>query len=121
DLPAAETGASFGGSGLRGVLALSAKTGEGIEALLRAIARELLPAAGAIMAEAPLTRLRHVEAARRADEALFRAADAVLTGLPVECVAADAREAAQALSELTGEIAPEEVLDAIFGSFCIGK
>lgn len=121
DLPAAETGARFEGSGRRETLAVSAKTGEGLEALLRAVARELLPASGAIMAEAPLTRLRHVEAARRADEALSRAADAVRSGLPIECVAADAREAAQALAELTGEIAPEEVLDAIFGAFCVGK
>ena len=29
--------------------------------------------------------------------------------------------AAQALAELTGEIAPEEVLNAIFDTFCIGK
>ncbi len=121
DLAPAETGERFAGSGRRGAMAVSAKTGEGVETLLRAIARELLPASGAIMAEAPLTRLRHVEAARRADEALSRAAEAVRTRLPVECVAADAREAARALSELTGEIAPEEVLDAIFGSFCIGK
>ncbi len=121
DLPAAETGASFGGSGLRGTLPVSAKTGEGVEALRRAVARELLAAAGDIIAETPLTRLRQVEAARRADAALCRAADAIAAGLPVECVAADAREAAQALSELTGEIAPEEVLDAIFGAFCIGK
>ncbi len=121
DLAPAETGARFDGSGRRGALAVSAKTGDGVDALLRTVARELLPASGAIMAEAPLTRLRHVEAARRADEALSRAAEAVRNGLPVECVAADAREAARALSELTGEIAPEEVLDAIFGSFCIGK
>ncbi len=121
DLPAAEDGASFEGSGRRGTLSVSAKTGEGVEALRRAIARELFPAAGAIIAEAPLTRLRHLEAARRADEALARAAEAVGTGLPDECVAADVRDAARALSELTGEIAPEEVLDAIFGAFCIGK
>ena len=35
--------------------------------------------------------------------------------------AADVREAAGALAELLGEVAPEEVLDAIFDSFCIGK
>ncbi len=121
DLPAAESGESFAGSGRRATLAVSAKTGEGVDALLRAARRELLPAAGDIIAEAPLTRLRQVEAARRADEALGRAADAVRGGLPAECVAADAREAAQSLAELTGEIAPDEVLDTIFGSFCIGK
>ena len=71
------------------------------------MARELLPAAGDIIAETPLTRLRQVEAARRADAALARAADAVAAGLPVECAAADARDAAQALAELTGAIAPD--------------
>ncbi len=121
DLPAVETGDAFAGGGRRGSLTLSAKTGEGVGALLGAVRRELLPAAGDIIAETPLTRLRQVEAARRADAALARAADAVVAGLPVECAAADARDAAQALAELTGAIAPEEVLDAIFGSFCIGK
>ena len=42
-------------------------------------------------------------------------------GLSLEFPAADVREAMLALAELTGEIAPEEVLNSIFGSFCIGK
>ena len=49
------------------------------------------------------------------------AALAAAEGLPPEFPAADVREAAGALAELLGEVAPEEVLDAIFGSFCIGK
>jgi len=73
------------------------------------------------MAEAPLTRLRHLEAVRRADIALERAQEAAGNNLSLEFIASDVREASQALSELTGEIAPEEVLDAIFSSFCIGK
>ena len=73
------------------------------------------------MAEAPLTRLRHREAVRKANVALARAREAAGNALPMEFIAADVREAAQALAELTGEIAPEEVLHAIFGAFCIGK
>lgn len=121
DLPVAETGERFAGKGQRGRIALSAKTGEGIRELLDRMAAELLLEGGAILAETLLTRLRQVEAVSRAREDLRRAADAVKAGLPEECVAADLREASRALAELTGEIAPEEVLDRIFSSFCIGK
>lgn len=121
DLPAAETGERFSGPGLRGRIALSAKTGEGVGELLDGMAAELLPGAGDILAEAVLTRIRQVEAVSRAREDLRRAAEAVQAGLPEECVVADLQEASRAMAELTGEIAPEEVLDRIFSSFCIGK
>jgi tRNA modification GTPase len=121
DLPAAEEGTQFHGPGRNGTIPISAKTGEGIEGLLRAIARDLAPEESAIMAEAPLTRLRHLQAVRRADIALKRAQGAIEAALSLEFIASDVREATQALSELTGEIAPEEVLNAIFGAFCIGK
>ena len=121
DLPAAGDGALFRGTRCAGELPVSAKTGEGVEALLKAIACELVPGEGAILSEAPLSRIRHVDAARKADAALERALEAAGRGLPLECLASDVRDAAQALAELTGEIAPEEVLDAIFSTFCIGK
>ena len=121
DLPQAETGGGFSGEGKRGTMAVSARTGEGVEELMGAIARELVPEGNAASAEAPMTRLRHVAAARKAVEALSRASRAAGEGLSHEFPAADVREAAQALSELTGEIAPEEVLNSIFDSFCIGK
>lgn len=121
DLPVAETGEGFAGAGQKGLLCVSAKTGEGVDALLAAVARELVPVGGAVLSEAPMTRLRHVEAARKAMAALKRADAAAGEGLSLEFPAADVREAVDALSELTGEIAPEEVLNAIFGSFCIGK
>ena len=121
DLPVVETGRGFDGPGRKGTFSVSAKTGEGMEALLAAISRELVPEARAVLAEAPMTRLRHVNAARKAFAALERALRAAGEGLSLEFPAADVREAVQALSELTGEIAPEEVLNSIFGSFCIGK
>jgi tRNA modification GTPase len=121
DLRPVEDGGDFCGEGRRGILSVSAKTGMGIDGLLRAMARELVPEEGATMAEAPMTRLRHVSAVKKAAVALERAAFAAARGLSPEFPAADVREAAQALSELTGEIAPEEVLNEIFSSFCIGK
>jgi len=121
DLAAAEDGARFRGPGHSGTLAVSAKTGEGVDGLLGTIARKIAPEEDAIMAEAPLTRLRHLDAARKADAALERGQEAAGRGLPLEFIASDVRDAAQALAELTGEIAPEEVLNAIFDTFCIGK
>jgi tRNA modification GTPase len=121
DLPAAEEGTGFAGTGRRGAVRLSAKTGEGIGDLVAAVAREVAPAEGAIRAQAPLTRARQRLAVERALSALTRASAAAAEGLPLEFPAADVREAAGALAELLGEVAPEEVLDAIFNEFCIGK
>ncbi|MCL5965790.1 MAG: tRNA uridine-5-carboxymethylaminomethyl(34) synthesis GTPase MnmE [Deltaproteobacteria bacterium] len=121
DLPAREDGTRFTGPGRKGLCVLSAKTGEGVGELVARIVEELAPQEEGTMAEAPLTRLRHVTAVRRSAEALLRAREAIRGGLPIEFVAADVREASRALSELAGEIAPDEVLDAVFESFCIGK
>ena len=121
DLAAEEEGSGFAGAGKRGAVRLSAKTGEGIGDLLAAVAREVAPAEGAIRAQAPLTRTRQRLAVERALSALSRAKSAAEEGLPLEFPAADVREAAAALAELLGEVAPEEVLDAIFGAFCVGK
>jgi tRNA modification GTPase len=121
DLPAGEGGDAFAGAGLAGRLRVSARTGAGIEALREALAAALFPPADAAREEAPLTRLRHRDAVARADEALARAGAAIPAALPLECIGADVREAAGALAELTGTIAPGEVLEAIFSSFCVGK
>ncbi|MFA6147961.1 MAG: tRNA uridine-5-carboxymethylaminomethyl(34) synthesis GTPase MnmE [bacterium] len=121
DLPAAGEGSGFDGAGKRGAVRLSAKTGEGIGELATAVARELVPAEGAIRTQAPLTRARQRLAVEQARSALSRAKAAAAEGLPLEFPAADVREAAGALAELLGEVAPEEVLDAIFGEFCVGK
>jgi len=121
DLPSLEAGEGFAGEGRRGVLRVSAKTGEGTEALVEAIAREVGPGEGAILAQAPLTRARHRLAVEKALAALARAKRSAGEGLPLEFPAADVREAASAVAELLGEVAPEEVLDVIFAEFCIGK
>ncbi len=92
-----------------------------MEGLESAILRELVPTEGAIRAQAPLTRVRHRLAVDKALCALSRAKTAVEEGLPPEFPAADVREGANALAELLGEVAPEEVLNEIFSSFCVGK
>jgi len=121
DLPPAEGGERFAGEGRRGSARVSAKTGKGIGALRAAFAKEIGPGEGAILAHAPLTRARHRLAVEAALSALERASAAAGEKLPVEFLAADVRGAADALAELLGEVAPEEVLGSIFERFCIGK
>jgi tRNA modification GTPase len=121
DLAAAEAGEGFGGEGIRGVVQISARTGEGVAALVEAVAREVGPGESVILGQAPLTRARHRLAVETALSALARARESARAGLPLEFPAEDVREAAAALAGLLGEVAPEEVLDAVFGQFCVGK
>lgn len=126
-LGGADTGegdaASIGGnfSGVPSTFCVSAKTGEGVEALLAAVAASLAPTESELSGEAVLTRVRHVDAIRSAYTALARAEEAARSGLSHEFVADDLRLAAVALGELTGEITPDDLLDAIFSTFCVGK
>ncbi|UMY17620.1 tRNA uridine-5-carboxymethylaminomethyl(34) synthesis GTPase MnmE [Methylobacterium organophilum] len=106
-----------GGAEEAEALALSAKTGEGIEALLAAIQRSAESALGG--GEALVTRERHRDALTRAAAHLDRVA-APATDLP-ELIAEDLRLAVRALGEVGGHVGVEEMLDRLFSGFCIGK
>jgi tRNA modification GTPase len=101
-------------------LRTSARTGEGIEELRAAILAMLFPSA--VEAETLLlTEERQWLKLIRAREELEQAARAIEAELPPEIVTVPLRSATQALSELTGELTSEAVLDEIFSRFCIGK
>lgn len=68
-----------------------------------------------------ISRERHRDALERAADALKRARAAALAPLPPEIVAVEVAAAAEALGQITGAVAAEDVLDAIFREFCIGK
>jgi tRNA modification GTPase len=96
-------------------LPVSAKTGEGLAALLERIsgeAKTLLPDEGAI----PLNR-RQAENIAEATNALLHAAHA----FDLVLVAEDLRLARSAFDRLTGRAGVEDVLDTLFARFCLGK
>jgi len=64
---------------------------------------------------------RQAEALVRAHESLGAAAGSVADQLPLDCWTVDLRGALLALGEVDGTGAAEEVLDAVFSKFCIGK
>jgi tRNA modification GTPase len=100
-----------------GALSVSSETGEGVDALLTEVASRI--GVGTGLEEGALTRIRHVDSLREAALCLERALQA--TGAPAELVIEELRLAARALGRVTGRIGVEDVLDAIFAQFCIGK
>jgi tRNA modification GTPase len=104
------------------VLRFSALKAEGTPALRDELGRavEALTTTGRDGGVA-ITRERHREALARALEALRSARASALSRMPPEIVAVDAAAAAEALGALTGEVGTEDVLDAVFREFCVGK
>ena len=103
-------------AGLEGSLPVSARSGAGLAALRQRL--EEAAAARAGLAEAAvLTRPRHRAALREAVEELSRLPLAALPELRAEAL----RRALRALGRLTGRVDVEQVLDVVFGEFCIGK
>jgi tRNA modification GTPase len=102
----------FSGDAVR----VSAVAGEGMADLLAALSRRLENIFA--QSSAPvLTRERHRAALEDCVAALRRALDA----RALELIAEDVRLAARALGRITGRVDVEDVLDAIFREFCIGK
>ena len=101
-------------------VSLSSVTGEGLDRLESAVAA-LFPAGDPKEAGSLLTDQRQEEAVRRARDAVRRAREALESGLTPDAVLTDAEEALDALGELTGRTAKEEIVSRIFSRFCVGK
>ena len=98
----------------RGFLVVSAKTGLGIDDLIEKLSAEAARLGGE---PALVTRERQ----RHALAAAAKHLEAVLAAPAEELAAEELRLAARALGRVTGRVDVEEVLDAIFKNFCIGK
>jgi tRNA modification GTPase len=103
-------------------IAVSALTGEGLGELRRAAAeRVFADRINLLDLEPGLTRERHRNALSRALVALEGAVPHLGRGGDAVLAAHHVRQATDALDELLGFIDIEEVLDRVFGSFCVGK
>jgi tRNA modification GTPase len=99
-----------------GAVGVSAKTGVGLDTLKQLLLEQ---AGWKSQTEPPfLARERHVDALREARQHLMEA----LTQLDaIELLAEELRLAQNALSRITGEFSPDDLLGEIFSRFCIGK
>ena len=99
---------------------ISAKNDEDIEKLKRNIAvygRNLVVSENEVL----VTNLRHYEALIKAAESLVKVKEGLDFGISTEFVAQDLKEVLYYLGSITGEISSSDVLNNIFGRFCIGK
>ena len=97
-------------------LSISSTTGSGVDSLLKAIGQQLsvdLPSPD----DVAFSNVRQREAVSRAVKEL----ESVSLDLPLDINGQHLRYAGQALAEVTGDVDVEDVLDVIFGNFCIGK
>lgn len=92
--------------------------GEGVDTLIERL-RAYAPQD--VSGGAMLTQQRHIDAARRAADALGEALSALDAGMELDLIAVDLRRALSALGEITGETLSEEVIDQVFTRFCVGK
>jgi tRNA modification GTPase len=101
-------------------LALSAKTGAGLDALRQ----RLLQAAGwqAQHGGVYIARARHIEALGKVDTHLQEAAAHLASrAQALDLLAEELRLGQNALNEITGEFSSDDLLGVIFSKFCIGK
>jgi tRNA modification GTPase len=95
-------------------LAISARTGDGIESIFQTVA-ELVPE------DAVLPDPRSGADFHEACEGLALAREAFRCDLPDDLASVGLRQAIEALGRITGEDAADDVLERVFSQFCIGK
>jgi tRNA modification GTPase len=102
-------------------VAVSCKTGEGLDALKQSL--EHLVWRGAIPSEMTelMINARHQNALERAREALDRTIRALAANALLDLAATELRITVNAVGEVVGKTTTEDLLDSIFSQFCIGK
>ena len=103
-------------------VALSSKTGAGIDVLIDTVVGLVTAATAPIPDQGvSLGTERQKEAVTAAFEAVGHALEAGRSGYPLDAVIQDIEEAVYALGSVTGEVRSDDILDKIFSGFCVGK
>ena len=68
-----------------------------------------------------ITNIRHKSALEKTKEAVENIFQTIDSEMPMDLISVDLKEALDSLSEITGEISSEDILDHVFSNFCVGK
>lgn len=122
DLPAADPAPAdvLAGHGLESV-AVSARTGQGLSGLLAAVRARLTRDAGPPEPDTPAPSDREAASLVAAKDELLALLEDIRDDLPYDLLGVRLEAASLALADITGETPAEEVLNAVFAKFCIGK
>ena len=100
-------------------IGISAKERRNIEAVTEALTQYV--AKCAVSDDTLLTNARHYDLMVKIADDIVRIEHGLTDGIPTDLVAIDVRSALDKLGRLTGTITDNDVLNTIFGKFCIGK
>lgn len=101
-------------------ISISSHNGMGIQELKTSIvnyASNLKNSASDVV----VTNLRHYEALKKIDASLTKVSEGIGSGISSDFVAMDIRHALHYIGEISGTVSTDDLLENIFGNFCIGK
>lgn len=103
------------------IATISAANGEGMDVLVEAVKQ--LVYGGTVQNEstALLSNVRHITLMEQAKSQLETSLSTIESGLPVDFVVTDMREAWERLGDITGDSLRESMVDELFSRFCLGK
>ena len=107
---------------LENILEISAKDNIGIEDMEERIYSYIVEESVEDSSEKLIiTNIRHKTALEKTKDAIRNIFETIDAGMPMDLISVDLKEALDSLSEITGEISSEDILDHVFGNFCVGK
>ena len=123
DMPSSTGWDTFFGAAVpdEDILRISAKTGDGTEALTRAVTRKAFGRDASFDETQLAADARETDVLRRTAASLSSAICTIDDGMSADFVVIDLRDAWETLGEITGDTVSEEIIDEIFRRFCLGK
>jgi len=103
------------------ILKISVLKGQGLEELKDEIYDSVVERIGPIDENTIIAGERQKQAMEAAAKSLERALESMESGMPVEVLEIDIRESWEKLGEITGDTVSEDIINAIFENYCIGK
>ena len=104
------------------VVSISARNGDGMEELHKAILRAITPGKSSLVETARFApNRRHRSLLIQAEAACTACLDTLAAGAPLDLLSVDVQTVLESIGEIGGHAASDEVLDAVFSRFCIGK
>lgn len=107
--------------GKSNIVKMSIKEYKGIKEIEKAIVDIVYSGSVKSKNTSLISNVRHKFLLEKAEDSLEKAQEAIETGIPVDLISVDIRDAWRYLGEITGDTVEEDIVTEIFSRFCIGK
>lgn len=107
--------------GKNSIVKMSIKEYKGIKEIEKAIVDIVYSGSVKSKNTSLISNVRHKFLLEKAEDSLEKAQEAIETGIPVDLISVDIRDAWRYLGEITGDTVEEDIVTEIFSRFCIGK